>query len=98
MGTYTDDKPFSVDLVATVLRQAPSTDELYQLGWSSGEFIGTVEYERVSHHCLFDTKGRGAPASPSPLARSPCNRFLSLITSLPGSPFVPRMDIDFAWQ
>ena len=53
MSAYTDEKPFSVDLVAAVLRQAPFTDKLYHLGWLSSEFFDTGEYERVSHHCIF---------------------------------------------
>ena len=52
MSAYNDEKPFSVDLVAAILRQDPFTDKLYHLGWLDNEFFGTDGYERVSYHCI----------------------------------------------
>jgi len=57
MIAYTDEKPFSVDLVAAVLRQVPFTDKLYHLGWLESDFFGSDEYERVSYHCVFRYQG-----------------------------------------
>ena len=57
MSAYTDEKPFSVDLVAAVLRQVPFTDKLYHLGWLNGEFFDTGEYERVSRNCVSRYQG-----------------------------------------
>ena len=99
MSAYTDEKPFSVDLVAAILRQIPFTDKLYHLGWLNSEFFGTDEYERVSYHCILRYQGYVCTRIlASYHALTVCCRFLSLIASLPGSFFVPSMDIDFAWQ
>jgi hypothetical protein len=69
MSAYTDEKPFSIDLVAAVLRQVPFTDKLYHLGWLNSEFLGTEEYETVSHHCNFRYQGcEGARIFVSPRA------------------------------
>jgi len=57
MSAYTDEKPFSIDLVAAVLRQIPFTDKLYHLGWLNSEFFGTEEYDRVSYRCIFRYQG-----------------------------------------
>ena len=57
ISAYTDEKPFSVDLVAAVLRQDAFTDKLYHLGWLSTEFFDTDEYERVSSYCIFRYQG-----------------------------------------
>ena len=57
MSAYTDDKPFSVDLVAAILRQVPFTDKLYHLGWLNSEFIGMDEYKKVSYHCISRYQG-----------------------------------------
>ena len=98
MSAYTDEKPFSVDLVAAVLRQVPFTDKLYHLGWLNGEFFDTGEYERVSRNCVSRYQGFEGTFIPSRIACSRCTRFLSLMASLPSSFFVPSTDIDFAWQ
>lgn len=57
MGAYTDEKPFSADPVAAVLRQVPFTDKLYHLGWLNSELFGTDEYDRVSYRCIFRYQG-----------------------------------------
>jgi len=99
MSAYTDEKPFSVDLVAAILRQVPFTDKLYHLGWLNSEFFGTDEHERVSYHCILRYQGYVCTRVLAPYhVLIVCGRFLSLIASLPGSFFVPSMDIDFAWQ
>lgn len=97
MSAYTDEKPFSVDLVAAVLRQVAFTEKLYHLGWLNSEFFCTNECERVSYHCISRYQGCVGPRV-SHRALIMSDRFLSLIASLPGSFFVPSMDIDFAWQ
>jgi hypothetical protein len=99
MSAYTDDKPFSVDLVAAILRQDPFTDKLYHLGWLNSGFSGTHEYERIPYHCILRYQGYvGTLILALYHVLTVCGRFLSLIASLPGSFFVPSMDIDFAWQ
>ena len=99
MSAYTDEKPFSVDLVAAVLRQVAFTEKLYHLGWLNSEFFGTNECERVSYNCILRYQGCvGTRVFASYYALIMYYRFLSLIASLPGSFFVPSMDIDFAWQ
>ena len=57
MSAYTDEKPFSIDLIAAILRQMPFTEKLYHLGWLNSEFSGTEEYERVSYLCIFRYQG-----------------------------------------
>lgn len=99
MSAYTDEKPFSVDLVAAVLRQDAFTDKLYHLGWLGTEFFDTDEYDRVANSCVFRYQGYvSVRVLASCYVLTPHDRFLSLIASLPGSFFVPSMDIDFAWQ
>lgn len=99
MSAYTDDKLFSVDLVAAVLRQDAFIDKLYHLGWLNSEFFDTDEYQRVSSYCVFRYQGyAGVRVLASYYVLTVYDRFLSLAASLPGSFFVPSMDIDFAWQ
>ena len=57
MGAYTDEKSFSVDLVAAVLRQDAFNEKLYHLGWLNSEFFDTDEYQRFSNHCIFRYQG-----------------------------------------
>ena len=41
MGAYTDDRPFSIELVGAVLRQGSFIDKMYGFGWTEpGHFDG----------------------------------------------------------
>lgn len=52
MGAYVDDKPFSVELVGAVLRQANFVKKMHELGWTGRGFFDKPEDQAVLRHCI----------------------------------------------
>ncbi|KAI3598446.1 hypothetical protein WG66_000714 [Moniliophthora roreri] len=52
MGAYADDKPWSIDLVAAVLRQGSFIKRMKDLGWTEASFLEAVEGEHVLKHSV----------------------------------------------
>ncbi|KZT69341.1 hypothetical protein DAEQUDRAFT_726929 [Daedalea quercina L-15889] len=52
MNAYTDDRPFSVDLVAAVLRQGNFIDAMDNLGWTRPGYFDDRENEVLLTHAL----------------------------------------------
>ncbi|GJE98082.1 hypothetical protein PsYK624_143040 [Phanerochaete sordida] len=81
LGAYTDDRPFSVELVGAVIRQCSFIDKMTDFGWAKPGAFDGHEDEVVLQHAI---------------ARY--HTFLDLMSSAPGSFFVPTLDIDLAWH
>ncbi|KAJ7921384.1 hypothetical protein B0H13DRAFT_1604569 [Mycena leptocephala] len=81
MSAYVDDKIFSVELIAAVLRQGSFVTKMYDLQWTKTGFFDNVEDEVALQH-----------------ANMRYHAFLDLMSSSPGSFFVPTLDIDLAWH
>ncbi|EPT03017.1 hypothetical protein FOMPIDRAFT_1117270, partial [Fomitopsis schrenkii] len=52
MNAYTDDRPFSVDLAAAVLRQGAFIDTLDDLGWTAPGFFDDPDNQELLTHAL----------------------------------------------
>ncbi|KAI0683786.1 hypothetical protein BC835DRAFT_1422969 [Cytidiella melzeri] len=52
LSAYTDEKPFSVDLVNAVMRQCSFVDKMHQFGWTSLGFFDSAEDEIVLQHAI----------------------------------------------
>ncbi|KAI9461336.1 hypothetical protein HD554DRAFT_2028306 [Boletus coccyginus] len=52
LSAYTDDRPFSVELVGAVLRQASFVSKMAGLGWTDPEFFADEEEMVVLQHCV----------------------------------------------
>lgn len=101
LRAYSDDKPFSVDLVNAIVRQCSFVDKMHEFGWSSPGFFDLPEDELVLQHAIAryhgyvhisdDSIGCG---SWSALLR----RFLDLISQSPKTMLVPTLDIDLVWH
>ena len=55
MSAYTDDRPFSIDLVGAVLRQCSFIDKMHNLKWTeldrfSGNDTATVLYSSITRY------------------------------------------------
>ncbi|KAI0954512.1 hypothetical protein AcW1_006386 [Taiwanofungus camphoratus] len=50
LAAYTDDRPFSIDLVGAVVRQCSYVDKMYALGWTGFGFFDDSEDARVLIH------------------------------------------------
>ncbi|KAF9222788.1 hypothetical protein BS17DRAFT_755176 [Gyrodon lividus] len=51
LAAYSDDRPFSIDLVGAVLRQASFVHKMAELGWSQPGFFSDEEDMVVLQHC-----------------------------------------------
>ncbi|KAJ3481678.1 hypothetical protein NLI96_g7488 [Meripilus lineatus] len=52
MGAYTDDRPFSIDLVGAVVRQGSFIGKMYDFGWTEPGYFDTPEDEVVLLHAI----------------------------------------------
>ncbi|KIK81036.1 hypothetical protein PAXRUDRAFT_15460 [Paxillus rubicundulus Ve08.2h10] len=52
LGAYSDDRPFSIDLVGAVLRQASFVHKMAELGWTQPNFFSDEEDMMVLQHCV----------------------------------------------
>ncbi|KAF9790368.1 hypothetical protein BJ322DRAFT_1168850 [Thelephora terrestris] len=52
MGAYTDDRPYSLDLVSAVRRQETFTEKMHNLGWSQPGFFDSTQDEIALIHCI----------------------------------------------
>lgn len=54
MGAYIDDRPFSVDLAGSVLRQGSFIDKLHSLSWLSHTSAHLVKHAITRYHAYLD--------------------------------------------
>lgn len=47
MSAYTDDRPFSIDLVSAVSRQCAFVDEIHELGWTVPGYFDNEDDEMI---------------------------------------------------
>ena len=52
MSAYTDDRPFSIDLVGAVLRQGSFVDKMHTFGWTKLGAFDDPENEIVLLHAI----------------------------------------------
>ena len=52
LSAYTDDKPFSLDLVGAVLRQSTFIDKMHDFGWTDPKFMDDPSNEIVFTHAI----------------------------------------------
>ena len=52
MSAYTDDRPFSVELVGAVLRQCSFIDKMHNFGWTEPDYFDAPEDELVLMHAV----------------------------------------------
>ncbi|KAJ3557422.1 hypothetical protein NM688_g1483 [Phlebia brevispora] len=84
LSAYSDDRPFSVDLVGSVVRLSTFVDELYNAHWlEPGHFGEDAEDDLVLSQAI-----------------SRYHAFLDLIATSTGPKilFVPTLDIDLVWH
>ncbi|KAI0792057.1 hypothetical protein C8Q75DRAFT_805098 [Abortiporus biennis] len=81
LSPYADDRPFSIDLVAAVLRQGSFIEKMHGFGWTTPGYFDDANDEAVLVH-----------------ATARYHAFLDLLSSSPGSFFVPTLDIDLVWH
>ena len=51
-SAYTDDKPFSVELVGAVIRQCSFVDKMHNFGWTEPGYFDDKEDEMVLVHSI----------------------------------------------
>ncbi|GJE98075.1 hypothetical protein PsYK624_142970 [Phanerochaete sordida] len=52
LEAYTDDRPFSVDLVEAILRQCYFIEKMVELGWTAPRALGDLHGEAVLQHAI----------------------------------------------
>lgn len=52
LRAYTDDRPFSVDLVGAVIRQCSFIDKMHQLKWTTPGYFDSPEDKDVLVHAI----------------------------------------------
>ncbi|OSX64414.1 hypothetical protein POSPLADRAFT_1032777 [Postia placenta MAD-698-R-SB12] len=52
LSAYTDDRPFSIDLVGAVIRQGSFIDKMYSFGWTQADFFDGPQDEAVLVHAI----------------------------------------------
>lgn len=52
LSAYSDDRPFSVDLVGAALRQGIFVEKMHELGWTDVKFFETQDGQLTLHHCV----------------------------------------------
>ncbi|KAJ3557415.1 hypothetical protein NM688_g1475 [Phlebia brevispora] len=52
VGAYTDDRPFSIDLVGAVIRQGSFVDKMHNFGWTETGYFDSKEDEAVLVHSI----------------------------------------------
>lgn len=99
MGAYTDDRPFSIDLVGAVVRQGSFIGKMYDFGWTEPGYFDTPEDEVVLLHAIarYHAWVLYISYNEPPFAEQ-LTRFLDLMKASPASFFVPTLDIDLVWH
>ena len=104
LSAYTDDRPFSVDLIGAVIRQSTFIEKFAELRWlEDGHFGEGAEDELVLSHAISRyhawvvCSGLVCFIQYSwPLL--PFVSYLDLLSSSPKTLFVPTLDIDLVWH
>ena len=52
MSAYTDDRPFSIDLVSAVSRQCTFIDKIHDLGWTGPGYFDNGNNETILMNAL----------------------------------------------
>ncbi|PCH42480.1 hypothetical protein WOLCODRAFT_120640 [Wolfiporia cocos MD-104 SS10] len=52
LNAYTDDRPFSVDLVGAIIRQGSFIDKMYEFGWTDSAFYQDENEQIVLEHAI----------------------------------------------
>lgn len=101
LSAYTDDRPFSVDLIGAVMRQCSFIDKMDHYGWTKPGAFDSSDDEVVLLHSVARYHAYVYSNLPTGLSEELSfvhSRFLDLMATSPGTFFVPTLDIDLAWH